>query len=154
MALETAASALAVVSIADVLIRTGRNVYSFLHDITDAPDDLQRLHERIDENTILAEVSKECLQELSKDPQLTAATKVVGSFDTTLRALNRELQSLSRLIAKYKYNKKTWSRVKYVLDERKINKVLENLERVKSNLTSILTLACRSVHTLYLFQRK
>ena len=38
---------------------------------------------------------------------------------------------------------KTWSRVKYVLDERKVNKMFNNLERAKSLLANSLHVASR-----------
>jgi hypothetical protein len=151
MALETASGAFAAVGVADVLIRVGRDIYSFLCDVADAPDDLKRLNEHINDNLLFAEISKECLQELSKSSQTTATANIINSLGTTLRALNRELQSLSRLIAKY-IKTKTWNRIKYVLDERKVGKALESLERTKSNLASILTLACRSVELPYLLR--
>ena len=150
MALETATGAFAAVGVADVLIRVGRDVYSFLCNIADAHSDLKRLNEHINDTLLLAENSKKCLQELSKGSQTTATKSIVNSLCTTLRALNRELQSLSKLIAKYKKNR-PWDSIKYALDRRKAAKALESLERTKSSLASNLTLACRSVERPYLF---
>ncbi|KAH7392063.1 hypothetical protein DE146DRAFT_766096 [Phaeosphaeria sp. MPI-PUGE-AT-0046c] len=42
-AFETAAGAFAVVGVVDVLVRTGRDLYSFLRDVTEAPEDIIRL---------------------------------------------------------------------------------------------------------------
>jgi hypothetical protein len=145
--LETAAGAFAVVGVADVLVRTGRELYNFLCDIADAPDDIKRLRELIKETVLLHQTSKKCqddLQTRSASSTVTGAVRLLGS---ATKALDRELQSLKFLIAKFKGGR-TWSRVKYVLSEAKMNKAIGRLEHAKVLLANALTLACRYVPVL------
>jgi hypothetical protein len=140
-ALETAAGAFAVVGVADVLVRTGRELYSFLQDIQDAPEDITRLQNFIWETVLLYQTSKKCQNDLKAR---NASTDAVSSLETANKALNRELQSLRLSIGKFKGNK-TWGRVKFVLGNARLNKTMGNLERAKNILASALTLACRYV---------
>jgi hypothetical protein len=140
-AFEVAAGAFAVVGVADVLVRTGREIYNFLQDISDAPEDINRLQDFIWETVLLYQTSKKCQNDLRARK---ASTDAVSSLETANKALNRELQSLRLSIGKFK-GKKTWGRVKFVLGNARLNKTMGNLERVKNLLASALTLACRYV---------
>jgi hypothetical protein len=141
-AFEAAAGAFAVVGVADVLVRTGRELYGFLFDLKDAPEEISRLREIIKETTILHAAARKCQQDVKVQSTSTSPGNAVTLLESASKALNRELQSLSRLVAKFK-GSKTWSRVKYVLSETKVNKAIANLEGVKALLGSALTLACR-----------
>lgn len=142
-ALETAAGAFAVVGVADVAIRTGREVYGFLCSLADAPKEIIRLCDLIKDTTLLAETSKQCLDKLNDAKSPVTTCGAVTSLDVSLKGFNRELQSLRALSSRLKGTTRTWGRVRYVLDERKISKALENLERWKVLLGTALIMACR-----------
>jgi hypothetical protein len=141
-AFEVAAGAFAVVGVADVLVRTGRELYGFLSDLADAPEAIIRLREIIKETTHLYAAARKCQENVKNETASTAPSGAVITLESASKALSRELRSLSLLISKFK-NAKTWSRVKYVLSEAKVNKAIANLEGVKSLLGNALVLACR-----------
>jgi hypothetical protein len=141
-AFEAAAGAFAVVGVADVLVRTGRELYSFLCDIADAPEDILRLRETIEEIMHLYQAARKCQEDLKYYITSKAPDSALFSLESATKALNRELKNLSRMITKFK-GTKTWSRVKYVLSEAKVNKAIGNLEGAKALLGGALTLACR-----------
>lgn len=136
---DVAAGAFAVVGVADVLVRTGREVYSFLRDVADAPNEIQRLSEVIQEITLLAGTSKQCLNDLKAHTTGGSPTGAIASFEAAFKALSRELHSVRTLILRFK-GKITWANVKYVL---RSSKSIGNLENAKSLLAAALTLACR-----------
>jgi hypothetical protein len=140
---EVAAGAFAVIGVADVAIRSGREVYGFLRDIADAPYEIERLCCITKEITLLAETSRGFLDTFDKRKPSDATSQVVALLDTSLKSFNRELHSLRVLSAKFRGGNKNWSRVRYVLDERKINKAFENFERSKGLLADALAMACR-----------
>lgn len=142
--LETTASAFAVVGFVDVLVRTGCEIYGFLRDVADAPKHVDRLRESIKETLVLYQTSKQCQNDLKIRSYSATTAGAVVSLESATKALDRELQRLQKLITKFK-GTKTWSRVKYVLDEAKVNKALQNLEQTKALLASALTLACMCV---------
>lgn len=142
-ALETVAGAFAVIGAADVAIRTGREVYGFLCSLADAPKEISRLCDLIKDTTLLAETSKQCLNRLKDTKAPVTTYGAVTSLDVSLKGFNREVQSLKVLGSRFKGTTKTWSRVRYVLDERKTRKALDNLERSKVLLGNALIMACR-----------
>jgi superfamily II DNA/RNA helicase len=142
-------STFAALGAADVVLRAAIKTYSILCDIATAPDELKRLNERVDKGFMLMKVSKECLQELSKDLQMVAADMIIGSLVTTQRAYYHELQNLSRLAAKHNSHK-TCSGIKFVVEKREIDKTSKNLEQIESKLAIILALAYRLVEISYL----
>jgi hypothetical protein len=146
-AFEAAAGAFAVVGVVDVLIRTGREIFSFLSDIKDAPNNITRLTDSINDTVQLAQASKACLDSLHNSAAPLPKTGATLVLDSAIKALNRELQGLKSLTVKFKGNK-TWGRVKYVLNDAKIDKATRYLETHKSLLSSALTLACRYVYDL------
>lgn len=141
--LEIAAGAFAVVGVADVLVRTGQDLYNFLRNIEDAPENAGRLCDSVSEAVLLAEASSKLLLRLKKRTQPVANTKTAEILNVALKALDREVKSLKALIVKCKGNSKKWSNVRYALSEQRINKALGNLEHSKSLLTSALTLVDR-----------
>lgn len=144
-ALEVAAGAFAVVGVADVLLRTGRDLYDFLRDIEDAPNDLRRLCDVIQETLLLASASARCLQQLETRTQPTANQCVIDALRKARNALEREVKSVKTHTVKFKGNNRRWSNVRHVLNEQKIKKSVENLERAKTLMANALVLACRSV---------
>ncbi|CAE7014055.1 hypothetical protein PTTW11_02595 [Pyrenophora teres f. teres] len=139
--LELAAGVLAIVGTADVAVRTGREVHGFLRNIAGAPEEINRLCATVKEVAILAETAKQLLDKIAKQRQTDVTGQSVGLFEAALKSLNRELQNLRILSARFRGGNNTWSRVRYVLDERKINKAFENLERSKSLLGNSLQVA-------------
>ncbi|KAF1938522.1 hypothetical protein EJ02DRAFT_505351 [Clathrospora elynae] len=119
--LEVAAGALAVIGVADVAVRTEREVYGFLCSIT----------------------LKESLETAKRRKQSYYTDGMVTTLDASLRGFNRELQSLKVLSAWLRGTNKNWSRVRYVLDERKIAKALANIERSTTLLGNALLIASR-----------
>ncbi|KAH8732706.1 hypothetical protein GQ44DRAFT_639238 [Phaeosphaeriaceae sp. PMI808] len=130
---ETATGAFAVVGVADVLVRIGRELYRFFCDISDAPNSVQRLNDCIDETVLLAGALRKCTQ-------INIDATTLASLVAAAKALSRQLNTLKGRLSKLKGAKSGWSRVKYVLDEKKIEKVLMNMERSKSIIGNTLTL--------------
>jgi hypothetical protein len=141
--LELAAGIFALVGVADVVVRTGREIHGFLREIVGAPEEIDRLCVTVKETALLAETVKQLLDALACRKQADATDQIVGLFESSLKSLQRELQNLRILSARFRGVSKTWSRVKYVLDERKVHKMLTNLERSKSLLASSLQVASR-----------
>lgn len=147
-ALELAAGAFAIVGVADVAVRTGREVHSFLRNIVDAPEEINRLCTIVKEVAILAETAKQLLDKIAKQKQTDTTRQSISLFEVALKSLNRELQNLRVLSARFRGGNSAWSRVRYVLDERKLNKAFENLERSKSLIGNALQVAGRYVFFL------
>jgi hypothetical protein len=141
--LEVAAGVFAVIGVADVAIRAGREAYGFLRDIADAPENIERLCAVIKEITILAETSRGFLDAIDKRKPSDATSQMVALLDASFRSFNRELHGLRVLSARFRGANKSWTRVRYVLDERKVSKAFGSLERSKGLLADALTLACR-----------
>jgi hypothetical protein len=141
--LELAAGIFALVGVADVVVRTGREIHGFLREIAGAPEDIDRLCVTVKETALLAETAKQLLDTLACRKSADATDQIVGLFESSLKSLQRELQNLRILSARFRGVSKTWSRIKYVLDERKVHKMLTNLERSKSLLASSLQVASR-----------
>lgn len=140
-AFEIAAGALAVIGVADIALRTGREVYGLLHNIVDAPNDIRRLCDSVKEISQVVEISRECLETFFNQNRKSDA--VIESLNAILRSLNRELHSLRALSLQFGCSKARWNRVKYVLDKRKIGKSLDNIERSKTLLANAMTIVCR-----------
>jgi hypothetical protein len=111
-AFEVAAGAFAVVGVADVLVRTGRSLFSFLCDVADAPEELVRLREIIKEALHLYTAVWKCREDDKDRITSIAPGSAMISLESASKALNREVQSLKCLTAKFK-DTKTWTRVKY-----------------------------------------
>lgn len=141
-ALETAAGAFAIVGVVDVVVRTGRELYRFLSDVSDAPDEVKRLNECIRDTILLVDA-------LRNNAQANVDAGIVASVQAAVRALDRELQSLKLVLAKFKGAKTAWSRIKYALDGQKVAKTLINMERSKSLLVNSLTIIYGYAPTLF-----
>lgn len=146
-ALETAAGAFAVVGVIDVLLRSCREIHGFLSDVKDAPNSIAKLSASIYDTIRLSRASKACLDDLKTRSVASSKSEAILALESATKALNRELQALRVLIAKFKGGR-TWSRVKYVLSDAKIDKANKHLEANKSLLAAALSLACRYVLTM------
>jgi hypothetical protein len=151
-AFEVTAGAFAVAGAADVLLRTGRELYNFLHNVADAPEELACLREAVRDTLLLYQTSKRCLDDLKDRTASKSSRDAVFSLDSANKALDRQIQGLTRLVDKFdkggktrKFDKavKTWSRVKYVFSEAYVKKATDSLEKAKGLLASSLTVACR-----------
>ncbi|CAN9377660.1 unnamed protein product [Alternaria alternata] len=143
--LEFAAGIFAIIGVAEVIVRTGREVHGFLRDISGAPEEIDRLCTTVKETTLLAETVKQILETLVSRKPADTTDRITALFESALKSLQRELQNLRILNARFRgVSNKTWSRVKYVLDERKVNKMFNNLERAKSLLANSLHVASRT----------
>ncbi|KAI4933096.1 hypothetical protein J4E85_003499 [Alternaria conjuncta] len=141
--LEVAAGIFAIIGVADVVVRMGREAHGFLRDIAGAPEEIDKLCTTVKETALLAETVKQLLDTVACRKQPNATNHMVALFESALKSLQRELQNLRILSARFRSGGKTWSRVKYVLDERKISKMFNNLERSKSLLANSLHVASR-----------
>lgn len=145
---SVAASSFAVVGLADVVLRSGKEIYQFLSAIKDAPEEVDRLQCSIGDTALLVENVKCHAQELSQSDSLTTTTPTSASqmmlqIQSALRSLDRELSALVKLAKRYQTMHNKWERIKWVLDERKILKSLRKLEASKSALVAALVLAGR-----------
>jgi hypothetical protein len=145
-AFEAAAGAFAVVGVADVLVRAGRELYSFLGDVADAPKEIDRLREVIRETVLLYHNSRGCQQDLKTRGASTGAADVTASLESAAKALDREMRELTKIAKKYN-GIKTWGNVKFVLGKDRLNKAVQRLEHAKNSLANALTLACMYVVT-------
>lgn len=138
--LETAASAFAVVGAADVAVRVGRKVYAFLRDVVDAPESIKRLCEEVHEITVLAAACEKAKNSLNQSPQPSGPNSNQTSFDSGLKAVDRALRTLQIITARCGGKTTTWTKLKFVMDEKKIRQSLKSLERAKALLTNALVL--------------
>lgn len=142
---STAASSFAVVGAVDVVFRASVACRRFLSDIKDAPEEIDRLRTCITENTELFDNLKKYSADL-QDPTSPMSSphadlrQALNQLESAAKALQRELNSVGVLAKKFSGKDKTWTKVKFVLDGKKINKCLEKLERTKSTLTLVLSL--------------
>ncbi|KAF2474987.1 uncharacterized protein BDR25DRAFT_255524, partial [Lindgomyces ingoldianus] len=143
--LSIAASSFAVVGVADFVLRASIECCRFLSEIKDAPDEISRLQISIKENKQLVNALKTHLNDLRDPASLISFSAVelnqaFDGFNTSVRALKRELNNLLGLEKRHNGVDKTWGRVKWLLDERKVRKSLEKLEWSKSTLSVSLSL--------------
>lgn len=147
--LSVTASAASVVSLADILLRTGKEVYTFFRAVKNASKDVQ---------SIIFELQQ-------YEGTLMSIKKYVDSFNNSLFATNDRLSAsglltnLQHCEAEFRVLKdivedsrrkrelgsihKFASKVKWVFDEKKIAQCCQKLENVKSLLNTELSLAGR-----------
>ncbi|KAH7139279.1 hypothetical protein B0J11DRAFT_610664 [Dendryphion nanum] len=139
------ASSFAVVGVTDVVLRLSAECYRFLSDIKDAPAEIVRLRNCIKDNDQLLVSLKRHLDELRCSaamisPPTPASNSDLDGLPASIRALQRELGNLKSLVKKHGGGDKTWARIKWVLDDRKVNKSVEKLESTKATLSLALAL--------------
>lgn len=147
---SVAASSFAVVGLADVVSRAGKEIYQFVNEIKGAPQEVESLRCSIHDTNLLVQDVKCYGEELTQSASLTTSappppSQVLLQIKSALRALERELSALVTTIKRYPRlnNSWSWERIKWVLDERKILKSLQKLEAAKSILVAGLVLVGR-----------
>lgn len=150
--LSTAASAFAVIGAADVVLRASAEFVRFVSDIKDAPTEVENLRIRLQDTTLLVEASKAYLETLSNATTGSSTTletrdpnKALSLFTSAIRGLKRELESLITIIARHHGASKSYGRIKWLLDSRRVAKAQQSLETSKSTLNTALTLVGRFV---------
>lgn len=88
---SVAASSFAVVGLADVVLRAGKEFCQFLDAIKDAPTELERLRSCIHDNTLLVEESKRYWEDLKDHASLTSSStttlsRALPQFTSALRS--------------------------------------------------------------------
>lgn len=146
-----AASSFAVVGAVDVVLRASNECRRFLSGIKDAPAEIATLQACVRENEGLLTELKKHFEELRSpvstiSPSAFDADPALDGLNSSIRALQRELLALQTLTRKHKGSDRTWGRVKWLLDERKVAKSLERLEKSKSTLGIALSLVEGSVY--------
>ena len=141
--LELAAGIFAAVGFVDVVLKTGREVHSFLGDINDAPKDLAALRDSLQRALELADVSKNVLLDLANKKTSQAPGGVASLLQQCLKGLDLELRKLKSHLARYKGTSRSWVNVKYVIDEHKISKATSRIGSLKADLAAALTLASK-----------
>jgi len=158
--LSLVASVLAVVGAADIVVRAGTEVFRFLADIKDAPEEVVQLRVCVQENTLLVEASKHYLEQLTNQNgvsstlrEATDLAKAITLFSSSVKSIERELSSLITITRKLN-GSTSWGRIKWRLDGRRIEKALRKLESVKAGLTAALVLVGRLVDSITVLARR
>ena len=143
--LSMAASSFAVIGVTDVVLRASAEFCYFLSDIRDAPKEVEDLRSCITNNTRLVKALRAYLGELKKGTYSASISTVdlnqtLSVYVAAIRAVDRELQSLTALVKKHNTANKSWGRIKWIFDQRRICKSLERFEGLKSTLTNALNL--------------
>jgi len=137
-----AASSFAVVGVVDVVVKASIECCLFLSAIKGAPEGIRMLKIRIEENKALSEafITHLKLPSISIASTTSRMEPSLKLFEKSVKSFHRELTALKILEARYKGTSKLWSAVKYVFDEKKLNKCLVSLENAKSMLSAALQL--------------
>ncbi|KAL1612091.1 hypothetical protein SLS60_000314 [Paraconiothyrium brasiliense] len=145
--LSIAASSLAVVGAADVVLRAGVECYHFLSDIQKAPASIEHLKSSLENTTALVETLRKHIQKHIRDSgssvpsaDLVELQPVFKQFNSTIVTLQRDLKPLSVRAAKYSKMSKTWASIRHVLEEKDIQKISERIAQSKSSLSITLSL--------------
>jgi hypothetical protein len=139
------ASSFAVVGLAYGVLWAGKECCQFLNAIKDAPIEVKQFQCSNHDNILLVEDSKRYWDDLKESASLTSSTttalnRAFPQFKSSLRALDRELVAFATFTKRHNGNIKSWGRIKWVLDERKILKYLQKFEASKSTLVAALVL--------------
>ena len=143
------ASSFAVVGLADVVLRAGKEFCQFLSAIEGAPTEVETLRCSINDTTLLVEDVKRYGEELKQSAAsltssaATTRSEILLQIKSALRTLERELSALVTFAKRHRRIHNPWGRLKWVLDEQKILKALQKLEASKSTLIAALVIAGR-----------
>ena len=80
--LEFAAGIFAIIGVAEVIVRTGREVHGFLRDISGAPEEIDRLCTTVKETTLLAETVKQILETLASRKPADTTDRITALFES------------------------------------------------------------------------
>ena len=150
--LSVAASSIAVLGLADVVLRAGNELHAILRAIKDAPKELEELRSTIAAINLLVEEADLYREELERSFRVPASVNSASSstsmppaplLSATLRSLNRQLSALVKLAKQHEGVAKPWGKLKWVLDEKRIGKYVLKLEALKTSLTSSLAIIGR-----------
>ncbi|KAL9122130.1 MAG: hypothetical protein Q9187_001307 [Circinaria calcarea] len=142
---DALSSLAAVVGLADVTCRIGKELYVFFNAIKHASQDVQTMLKELQQlDTIISGIHT--LAENNNKPPFSTDDQL--SFSAIFQALHdckNEFETLRELVEKFKPNQQLGAKehlankVKWILDEKKITKSCRKLERLKLSLTAVLT---------------
>lgn len=146
--MDIATSAIAIIGVADVVLRWTLHLHGFLSDIKDAPKDIQRLIQELTGlNGLVTEV-RIYLRERGTSTPTTIHSHALAEFLSSLEAVLRELIALSVASRKLKGSNsfsKAWVNIKWVLEEKHLAGVCRRLESHKLSLVAALEISGRYV---------
>ena len=147
--LGLAASSLAVVGTADVVLKLGFHLCQFIRDTKDAPKDMRSLCGCIEDNMQLVMAAKECLYDLQNGNQptmgsVTDSGEAFSVIASAIEVLKHEVGSLDAIVQKQNRKGPLLGRFRWALKKQAVRRSLEKLESAKSLLMNGLGLAGRS----------
>lgn len=144
--MDVTTNAIAIIGLADVVLRWTLQLYSVISAIKDAPKEIQRLiHELTGINSLVTEV-KLYLEERRKSSPTTVQSPALAESISSLEAIFGELMALSAAFRKLKgsdSSANTWGKVKSVLKEKQLDGLCRRLERHKLSLVAVLHVSGR-----------
>jgi len=141
--LSTAANAAAIVGLADVACRLGKELYEFFRAVKDAPRDIQNMLQELRslEGTLL-EVRKLAVDYADSSFSNDGLSSVL--LEQTLQGCVAESKSLLALVEKVATPATSAiDRFKWVLDHKKVKQSLGRLQRLRTHLNMALSLSGR-----------
>ncbi|KAI9881624.1 MAG: hypothetical protein M1830_000189 [Pleopsidium flavum] len=149
-AFSVATSSFAAIGLADVVIRVGKELYSFLAAIKVAPIEIRRLQSDLQDLKVVVSEVKYYWEEFNLSSSLGNSHSVPPSFISSLEGLREELLALAELATKQGIVKRWAGKIKWVFEEREIAKSLTRLESHKAALnTALILVGRRNDLTLY-----
>ncbi|PVI00981.1 hypothetical protein DM02DRAFT_654882 [Periconia macrospinosa] len=142
--LSLAAGSFAVVGAVDVVVKVSTECYRFLSAIKSAPEEIDRLKTCIEENRTLIEAFKthlDGLQNIAAGSSASSMEERFNLFNSAIKSFNRELKTLKTLEARYKGTSNMWSAIRHLLDERKLDRCMRNLENSRTMSSAAFMLA-------------
>ncbi|MCJ1252048.1 hypothetical protein MMC30_009286 [Trapelia coarctata] len=144
--MDIATNAIAVVGLADVVLRWTLQLYSFLSAIKDAPKEIKRLIQELTGINALVTEVKVYLEEQKKVSPTTVESQALAEFVSSLEAILGELLALSAASRKLKGSNSfanAWAKVKWVLEEKQLDGLCRRLESHKLSLVAGLQISGR-----------
>jgi len=148
--LSVTASVAGIVSLADVLLRTGKEVYAFFSAVKEASKNVQSMLAELQQfDGILISIKKNA-DSFNNSLFATDDGHSALGLLTNLQYCEAEFKVLKDLVAESKRNQglglveKLASKVQWVFDEKKIAQCCQRLEKVKLLLNTVLSLSGRN----------